>query len=305
MTATAAATIWPNFFIVGGVKCGTTTLYEHLKQHPQVFLPDMKEPSYFMDSVPPPSDFRKREDRAGDREGYLALYSHAEAFRAIGDASPYYLWDNGAAERIHKSCPEARIIVILRDPVQRAYSQYLKDPISGFDTKLGFYDTIRNDQQDPNRNWWRPGLYVELGLYHEQVKRYIEIFGRDRVLVVLVEDLKNNPMAFYSRIASHLGIEHAPFANINLTEAYNTFRTPRFRTAYMLASRLISRELRYKLLPTRVVKFLRFSPMLYSSRRPPLDDQARRYLQGIYGPDLTRLEQLLGRELPELRKSWI
>lgn len=294
---------WPNFFIVGAVKCGTTTLYAMLKRHPQVFLPAMKEPHYFMDPLPV-GMVTKLERVAGDREGYRRLYQGAEGFQAVGDASPYYLWDANAAARIHETCPDARIIIILRDPVVRAHSQFLMDPLSGLYSKCTFFELLQRDVQQKTHQWGAPGLYVELGLYHEQVRRYIELFGRDRVLVLLFDNLMKDPRSLYTSIAKYLEVDAAPFENMELVEAQNTFRSPRFQLLYQFASMKMGRDLRQKLLPTFVQDWLRYSPLLYSRQKPPLDDDARQFLQEIYQPNIAKLEDLLGRQLPELRKSW-
>jgi hypothetical protein len=116
--------IWPNFYIVGAPKCGTTSLYEYLKPHPQVFFPNIKEQNFF--STPPPPNAQLFDLRyCGSSEEYQLLYQGAEKFDAIGDASPSYLWDENACRRIHAACPKAKIIIILRDPAARAYSHFL------------------------------------------------------------------------------------------------------------------------------------------------------------------------------------
>jgi hypothetical protein len=302
---TATSVIWPNFFIVGAAKCGTTSLYAELKKHPEVFLPDVKEPHYFITTPPLPTMRVRQEHRAGDREGYLRLYENARSCRAIGDASPSYLWDEGSARRIHEVSPAAKIVVILRDPVTRAHSQFQMNHLVGTETdSLTFLEALRRDQARQPKGWWAARLYIELGMYAEQVSRFHEVFGSDQVLVVLSEDLKRNPQKLYSEIARHIGVDPGHFATRDISEAHNASRTPRFLGAYHFVTKRVNRELRDRILPAPVRQWLRSSPLLYGRQKAPLDDEARRFLQKIYDPDITDLEQLLERKLPELRKSW-
>src|ERR1700722_16339843 len=100
--------IWPNFYIVGAVKCGTTSLWAHLRQHPEVFLPEMKEPHFFATNIGPTPPAAKSLHCPGDLGTYQRLYTSSSSFPAIGDASPSYLADEDAPRRIHEVCPLAR-----------------------------------------------------------------------------------------------------------------------------------------------------------------------------------------------------
>lgn len=301
---TAQTPIWPNFFIAGAAKCGTTALYAVLKKHPQVFLPEMKETNYFASAPPPPEV--NEIDCAGDFAGYQRLYQGAEGFAAVGDSSPSYLWNEGAAERIHNVSPQAKIVIILRDPVVRAHSAYLMNLRSGAEPKSAtFWEALQRDAARREKGWWIARLYVELGLYHDQVRRYLNVFGRKQTHILLFDDLKNDPAAAYRGIAQHLGIAPDGFRLDELSELHNAYRMPRSLAVYRLLTGSVSRQLRHKLLPASVQDWLRHSPLLYGSRKPSLDDESRRYLQEIFDPDINSLEELLGRKLPELRKSWV
>lgn len=299
--------IYPNFFVIGAMKAGTTSLYEHLRKHPQVFLPGLKEPHYFSDCVPP-SHIRYEVARdyycSRNRGEYLRLYEGAMDFPAIGDASPSYLWDEKAPRRIHAECPRAKIIVILRDPVLRAHSQYLMNLLSGAES-LPFPQALREDSARQNRTWWTARLYVDLGLYHAQLRRYLDLFGIDNVLVLLFDDLKRNPEELFSRVARHIGINPLAPSPTDLSEAHNSYRMPRAYGFYWFARRAISRDLRRRILPASVQNWLRYSPLLYGRKKPPLDPESRRILQDIYDPEVSAVENLLGRKMPELRKSWV
>ncbi len=285
--------IWPNFFIVGAVKSGTTSLYAQLKKHPQVFLPEMKEPHYFASSPQPPN----LEDQhcTGDLEAYQRLYRGAESFPAIGDASPSYLWDEKAPRNIYEVCPQAKIIIILRDPVARAYSEYHMAIMNGSET-LPFPEALRLDYAREKKGYWIARLLVELGMYHDQVLRYFDTFGRDRVLVLLFEDLIKNPKDLYARIATHLGIDPGAFDASEYTDAQNAYKMPRSLIVYHLWTSPASRALRRKLLPPSVQKRIRNSSILqlfFDNKKPEIDDESRRFLQAVFEPEVTALKLFL------------
>src|SRR5919108_6309578 len=113
--------IWPNFFIVGTQKAATTSLYFYLKEIPGVYMSQVKEPFYFA----PHAVQSNTSDLIRDKREYLRLFENASGYVAVGEASPIYLWDPDAPKLIHQTVPHARIIMILRDPIERAYSNYL------------------------------------------------------------------------------------------------------------------------------------------------------------------------------------
>jgi hypothetical protein len=295
---------WPNFFVVGAAKCGTTSLYAELKKHPQVFLPVVKEPHFFSSTPPPPTV--SDEHCTGDLVAYQHIYEGAEQFPAIGDASPSYLWDEAAAARIHQVSPQAKIVIILRDAVARAHSAYLMNRTRGSEsTSRSFFEAVKEDQRREEKGWWTARLYVELGLYAPQVRRFIEMFGREQVLVLLFDDLNKRPQQLYSQVAQHVGIDPAFFELQNETNAHNVYRGPRSLALYRFAARGPIKTIRQKLLPAGMQKWLRHSPLLYGSQKPVIDEESSLYLQKIFEPDVAELEALLERKLPELRKSWV
>jgi hypothetical protein len=235
-------------------------------------------------------------------EGYKQLYVKGQSSAAIGDASNSYLWDETAAQRIHEVSPHARILISLRDPVERAHSFYLMNLRSGDDPSPTFAEALQKDSTRNRRNWFTSWLYVEGGMYYSQVKRYFETFGRDQVLVLFFDDLVKRPQQTYAAIAQHLTVDPAAFDPAKISEAYNTYRMPRFQSAYRIAGAL---GLRGKLLPESLRRRLSRNPLLFDRAKPRIDEASKLHLQSIYEPDIVRLEELLGRKLPELRKSWI
>ncbi len=302
---------WPNFFIVGAASCGTTSLYTYLKQHPEVFLPALKEPHYFA-QLRPIWEQRYLFTYVTEETDYLALFSKATGFKAIGEASPSYLWCPAAAERIHRAVPRAKIIILLRDPVERAYSHYLMNLREGLQDRP-FFEALQDDWNRERKGWGVSQLYVELGLYAEQVRRYLELFGPSQVLILMFDDLRRsspNQKATLGRVLRFIGVDPACLDRIDTSYVENSFGVARWAWAQRLAGSNWARRAGQILVPKRfganhTIKRLIFQRFFVKSvPRPEIDLASKQWLCEIFDPDLRALEALLGRELPELRRSW-
>jgi Sulfotransferase domain len=186
----------PDFFIVGQPKSGTTALYEMLRRHPQIFMPDGKEPWYFArelhERTPP-----RPEGTPATLEEYLALFAAAGGEQRLGEATALYLWSRTAARGIAEVAPEARIVAILREPASLLRSLHLQFVETYVETEadLGKALTLeaarREGRQVPRHTYWpRALMYSEHVRYVEQLRRYQEWFGRDRMLVLVYDDFR-------------------------------------------------------------------------------------------------------------------
>ncbi len=302
MRAPSSRGIWPNLYLVGAVKSGTTSLYAYLKQHPDIFFPDMKEPHYFVHPAPPPKRAHLFPHVASQQD-YLSLYRDHSAHRYLGDASPSYLWSPRAALEIHERVPDARILVILRDPVQRAYAQYLMDFNEGV-TDLSFLNALKSDWTSAEKGWGVSQLYVELGLYHDQIQRYLQLFSPERVRIIFLESLKRDPLRVMESIAAFLDIPPAPCSRMDFQVAHNHYAAPRGEWARRLASHPLSRNFGEHYFPRAWGEYIWRKFFLHEKGKPLMDPEALDFLVRIYRPEIFRLEGLLGRPLPELRISW-
>lgn len=296
--------VWPNFYIVGAARSGTTSLYDALRKHPQVFLPEVKEPHYFtycpgLENIPSVS--AHQYVCCGNREMYQRIYRPGAGFAAIGDTSPSYLWDENAPQKIREAVPDARIVIILRDPVDRAHSQYLLNHLNGVDTASSFETALQADAARDKSSWMTARLYVEAGLYHGQVRRYLETFGKDQVLILSFDDLTHRRDELLSSLCRFIGVDPGRLRPLQDPGPQNASKKARFPAAYKIATRL---GLRKGILPASVRSWLGRNPWLFDKRRTPLDDHSRKLLQDLYEPDLVMLEKLLGRTTPNLRQSW-
>lgn len=287
----------PNFFIVGAAKSGTTSMYRYLEQHPDVYMPSFKEPHWFA-RVEPSSGLIVHS--VTSEAEYLRLFEGWKGERAIGEASPSYLWDDAAPGRIQEEVPDAKIIVLLRDPVSRAFSHYLMDVREGMEERP-FLRALQEDYASHEKGWGISHLYVELGMYCEQISRYLDCFGRENVLVLFFEEVFADPyctLRGLGRTLNFLGVDPTVPNSVDLQRRYNPHAVPRggFSQSMLRASGL--RSMARRLLPERSKQFLREKVLLRQVEKPDADPQAVEFLRRIYAPETACLESVLGRELP-------
>lgn len=214
----------PNFFIVGAARSGTTSLWEYLKLHPGIYMPEdelQKEPSFFSDT---------RKDLTLDK--YLAFFQKAnESHRWIGEASVAYITDPLSANRIYEFNPAAKIIIMLRNPAERAYSLYNWMAQDGYEYAASFEEALKLEETrllEQQSTWYKPNyywgyLYFRSGLYHGQVKRYLELF-KDNVLIIKFEDFVKDPAASYGQVCSFLGLD-APHVSFQIHNPSHAVRS--------------------------------------------------------------------------------
>ena len=279
------ASIWPNFFIVGAAKSGTTSLYTWLQQHPDVYMSPTKEPHFFSRDVirTPLHVVRKTEE-------YLALFSEAAGYRAIGEASASYFasW-KVVPERIKQTIPNARIIILLRDPVERAYSDYLMYFRRGQESR-SFLDALKNSEL----------RYIYIQTYTEAVQKYLQVFGTEKVLILMFQELKTNPIQLIRKVTRFLLLSEGNLESID-TSHENLGAVPRGKLATSLFA------LRWKYfydIPPVLKPWLDFLRRFFVAPKPPLDSESVAFLRPIFEKDIDQLEQLLGQDFPELRKVW-
>jgi hypothetical protein len=291
----------PNFFIVGAAKAGTTSLHAYLSQHPEVFMSTLKEPHYFsIFEVRPELDNFMTVIR--DSHAYQELFLGSEGYKAVGEASPSYLCDAGAAMRIRSVIPDAKIIISLRNPVQRAYSHYLMEHHAGRET-LQFDKALEADQSRGQKGWGVSFQYVELGLYADQVERYLNAFGRTKVLVILFEDLIRNTTLVMQDVAHFLGIDPSAYPKSAFDAVHFPFAASRGVFARTV---LRSRPIRVwtkRWIPQKLRRAVRDHLLYHKSPKPKLEHEIRRTLAQRFAPDLRRLEQLLERDLGAIRED--
>jgi Sulfotransferase domain len=197
-----------DFFIVGAPKCGTTALSEYLREHPMVFISTPKEPSFFCEDLPGLRYVKSRAD-------YDRLFSRAEAqIKVTGEGSPSYLFSHVAIARIHAYNPEARLVVMLRHPVELLLSYHAQLCFSLFENELDFEAAWRLQEARAAGRSLPPGCrepaalqYASVVDFHTQLDRVYANFPREQVLILFYEDFQKDPRSVYERVLHHIGVE--------------------------------------------------------------------------------------------------
>jgi hypothetical protein len=291
---------WPDFFIVGAAKAGTTSLYTYLDDVPEVCMSLIKEPHFFSPNVDPESFFHT----VRSKEEYLKMFKITPRHRTLGEASPSYLWDKDSPKLIHSTAPDAKIIMMLRDPISRAYSHYLHHVRIGWE-KRNFHEAVREDFQSDSRNVWKvPNLYVAQGFYADQVNRYFDLFDSFSIKVIIFEEFVKDTRSHVLDVMKFLGLKSEPPQIVG--EVINPFLVSRNEFSAELLNRLIkfshAGKIRYKLthiIPEGlIVKILSDLLLKKSDRKPSISFETRKFLTELYAPQVKELETLLGRTLP-------
>ena len=267
----------PNFLILGAAKAGTTSLYHYLNEHPDAFMSPIKETNYFCWQELP-----GRVTPVRSREAYERLFDAATTERVIGEASPFYLVCASAADAIALAIPEAKLIVSLRNPADRAYSHYLNG-VRGLQER----GSVKKAMQPGTR-------YFDAGLYYPLLLRYMERFPASRIKVILFDDLAATPLPVIEDLYAFLGID--PTFRPALTR-HNISRSPRSPIASALAGHaaqlihnLLPPSMRYTGLSDRLQGVLNTAPQ-------PLPPLLRRQMLDQYRDDILRTGALIGRDL--------
>ena len=303
----------PNFFIVGAQKAGTTSLYYYLKQHPQVYMSPRKEPFFFNHKINSngelirekfggpgrswnPVKFTGKPIRFSNLEEYRALFEGVTDEKAIGEASVLYLYTPGTAERIKKYVPEAKVIALLRNPAERAYSAFLNAVRGGREPLNDFAQALRKEEDRIRDNWHYVFRYRDRGLYYSQLKRYYNVFDREKIGVWLYEDLRDDPVGVVQSVFRFLGVDDAFVPDTS--SKHNPGSVPKNEAARQ-AIRFMNTALPIvrKIIPpaSKVRKVVQERVLIDDS--PPLDPEIRAELMEFYRDDILRLEDLIGRDL--------
>ena len=302
----------PNFFIIGAQKAGTTSLYRYLDQHPQIYMSPLKEPFFFDNEIDSKGEIvqqrfggpgRPRAPRFANLEAYRTLFRAVKGEKAIGEASPLYIYAPGTAERIKRYVPEAKLIILLRNPADRAYSAFLQAVRIGVEPLTDFARALREEEHRIRDNWHYAFHYRNRGLYVQQLERYYRVFGRERVGVWLYEDLRDDPAGVAQSIFRFLSVDDAFTPDTFST--YNPAGVPQSGAARLMIRTMdtalgVSR--RTFLPPTsKVFLFVNRARQILEGRMlakpPPIDPKIRSELLAGYKEDILKLQEIIGRDL--------
>lgn len=287
----------PTFLVIGAARSGSTTLHDCLRQHPQVYVSPIKEPHFFSYEGDPlrfSGPGAGLSDWVTDIEGYRELFAGMKPGMAAGEASVSYLYRPGTAERIFQRVPDIRLVAILRNPVERAYSafSYLRErgtePHSDFARALAVEDNRVRD------NWTHIWHYKRMGFYGQQLARYYGRFDREQIHVLTLDDFGRDPAREMAAVYAHIGVD--PSFVPNTAIRHNVSGEPRWPILRpLLTSNPVTRRLRPVVVATMspVVRRVKQRALV----KPGVPPAAARVLAEEYRADVELLSELLGRDL--------
>ena len=295
----------PNFFVIGAPKAGTTALYHCLRQHPNVYMSPIKEPYYFaFDGEPPvfagPGGKYFRRAAVWKPSDYLSLFAKVTCERAVGEASSLYLWTPLAAQQIRNNVPHAKLIAILRQPVDRAYSNYWHIKRSGVESERTFVEALRLEKSRQQEGW--PGYYFyrQQGYYYTQLRLWFDLFPREQIQVHLYEDWNTVPHTLLRDLFRFLEVDENFTPELKRRNVTQISRLPSLNW-HATRPAILERTLT-PLLPTRLQDWLTAGLRAFNTRfnlttPPPLDPELRRQLTTDFRDEILKLQDLLQRDL--------
>ncbi|MFI6512706.1 sulfotransferase family protein [Streptosporangium sp. NPDC050855] len=296
----------PNFLTIGAPKAGTTALHSALARHPRLFMSPVKEPKFFLSDGPPPTkggpgDAQTYREHVWRREDYEALFSEAPPGTLTGESTPFYLYDRAAQRRIRETIPDARLIVVLRDPVERAHSNWTHLWSAGLEPVGDVLRACAEEERRVRAGWAPFWHYLRLGRYGEQLEHLYTLFPREQVLVYRYRDLVDRPVDTLDRIFRFLGVESGVVTEVpreNVTAHPEPTR----------GHRMLSRALRVgaamgRFLPDRVNVALTdpLERRLQDQARPrqPLTWDQREKLIPYFTEDVALLQRVTGEDFSD------
>ncbi len=288
----------PNFLVIGAGRCGTTSLHDILRQHPEVFVPPDKSPNFFVADDPMPVwegavARSMRRHWVVDRESYLGLFEGSCDRPARGEVSPVYLQSMATAARIHDFDPGMRLIAVLRNPVDRAYSHFLGRQRDGIEPPGRFEDRTEVDLEG-----WEDGVVfgnvVAIGRYARFLRSYFDRFPSQQIKVLFFEDLQRDASAFVREVFEFLEVDCAFAAESVRLNRSGTVRNPLLRTVWTGSVKLRTR-LRPFLGPGLRTAAGRI--FLDSLDRKEIQPATRAGLVELYRGEIEELEAMVGRDL--------
>jgi sulfotransferase family protein len=296
----------PNFLVIGAAKAGTNALYHYLRQHPQVYMSPWKEPKFFAFESEADLGFRAANGREApvnetvvlDRAEYEELFDAARGEQALGEASTHYLYEPKAPVRIKELVPDMKLIAVLRNPVDRAFSSYqhlVRDDLEPLD----FGPALDAEPGRITENFALLYRYVDAGRYTEQLERYESLFPEEQLLVLLHDDLRTDPEGTCRQIFGFLGVDDSFVPK--RAEDYNASGVPRHRYMHRLLNPSTATKRRlWSLTPSRIREPLldlqtRMVNRNLQRQKIPPEEQGR--LREVFRDEIGRLEQRLDRDL--------
>jgi hypothetical protein len=287
----------PNFLIIGAAKAGTTALHEYLQQHPQIYLTPTKETNFFAFegqeiNFQGPGDEALKDFSITDLSTYQAEFAGVTKELAIGEACPSYLYVPQAAARIKQYIPDARLIVILRNPVERAYANFLHIVRDDREPQRDFTLALQAEATRIANNWEWFWHYIQVGFYGQQLQRYYEMFAPSQIKVYLYEDLKEDAIATLQDIFRWLEVDDTFVPDMALRP--NKSGMPRNKLLHQILTKPNPlKSLLKPLFPAQIRQKIQHQNL----NTPQISPEVRQQLLDLYRADILQSQDLIQRDL--------
>lgn len=289
-----------DFFCVGAAKSGTTALHYFLLRHPEIYMPLKKEIHHFA------NDILKEDDYWLDSDAYYKLFKPAKQNQIIGETSVFYLLSDESADNIIKHNPNAKIIIMLRNPVEVIYSLHSQLVFNGEEDISDFKKAIETEPERKkgrmlpvNTRIIKKHLYTEVVRFSEQVERFIKIFPEKNIKIILFEDFKQNTLKIVQETYDFLQIDKSYKPKLKIHNANKKIKCRKLQKATtILTNKFLSKFIK----EDNLERFRNFVININSieEKRKPLDFDTKQYLINKLKPEILKLEKLLKRDL----KDW-
>jgi len=286
-----------DFFIVGAPKAGTTSLYHYLNEHPKISMSSQKEPDYFSDEDIQNEGMYYGKNRIDTIKKYHGLFDDNSASKLKGEASVSYLFYKNVPQKIKAYNPGAKIIIMLRNPIDRAFSHYLMDYRLGL-VSDSFEDIIDQKLVHKNAKLFYQ-QYIELSEYANQVKRYLDVFNEKEILFIEYEDFKKDVLGIVKRTYLFLGVNEIYEPDVN--KKHNTYTMPKNSIIRFIYSFVILRNILSFLFPKNLANRLR-AVLFKDDKKPVLLDETRNRLKQLFTNDVNTLGKMLNKDFSRWTK---
>jgi len=268
----------PNFLVIGPAKCGTTSIHYYLKQHPEVYLPRIKEINFFA--------YYGQKGRywAKTLEEYKKYFKDVKNHKAVGEVTPFYFAIEGSAEKIQKIIPDTKIITILRNPIDRAYSHYNMSLRIGREKR-----DVSEALTDIN------SLYVNVGFYYRHLQKYYKRFKKEKIKILFYDQLVNTPVELIKELYQFIGVDTNFIPDLETKHAAGYL--PKSKIVNKIFDNYFTRFILKPILPARLLNFGIKIKNINSRKPAKLPPDIRNYLIEVYKPDMLKLERLANKQL--------
>jgi len=297
----------PNFLIVGAAKSGTTSLYHYLKQHPEIYMPPNKKETFFFAGKKSslgmgPGNFGKYIIKNFNDYKKLFQETDSSKYSAVGEACVAYLYFyKKSIPNILDYLKNPKIIIILRNPTDRAFSNYLHHVRDGLE-QLSFEKALNSQKKRKEQNWWWGFQLTDVGFYYHQVKAYLNHFNQ--VKITLFDDLKKDTISLVKDMYEFLGVDNSFTPDVSIR--YNISGVPKNKFIYRFLRepnilKSIVKPITKALIPQEEKRKMIEKVRMRNLQKPQMKPETRLYLKNLYREDILKLQDLIKRDL----SSWL